>query len=94
MSEQIVTSAPDPNEYFPAREAGIIIGGPTKPIRPETLAVWRVRRRRDNKTGPAFVKILGAVRYRRADLEEFLASCRSEGPKPQPPKRKYTRRKR
>ncbi len=44
-------------------------------VSPRTLATWRVRAR-----GPAFVKVGGAVRYRLADLEAYVASrLRAEG---------------
>ena len=40
-------------------------------IRPKTLCRWRFERR-----GPAYVKIGGTVRYRRADLTDFVARNR------------------
>ncbi len=40
-------------------------------VSPNTLANWRVLGQ-----GPPFVKVGRAVRYRRADLDAFLESCR------------------
>ncbi|MFR0574154.1 helix-turn-helix domain-containing protein [Bifidobacterium boum] len=40
-------------------------------VTPATLATWRARH-----TGPAYVKLGHAVRYRTADLEAFIDSRR------------------
>ena len=37
-------------------------------VRPSTLTTWR-----SNGQGPAYVKLGGLVRYRRADLDAFIA---------------------
>jgi hypothetical protein len=40
-------------------------------LQPKTVCRWRWERR-----GPAYVKLGGAVRYRRADLADFIARNR------------------
>ncbi|MFZ5564615.1 MAG: helix-turn-helix transcriptional regulator [Thermodesulfobacteriota bacterium] len=45
-------------------------------IKPNTVEVWRTQGR-----GPRFVKLGGAVRYRTADLEAFIAAS-LRGPDP------------
>jgi hypothetical protein len=52
-------------------EAGRYLGGGSKPIAPRTL-----QRQRLEGKGPVFVKIGGAVRYRRSDLDEYIAANR------------------
>jgi hypothetical protein len=46
-------------------EAAELIG-----VKPVTLTFWRTRKR-----GPAFIKLGGLVRYRRADLEAFVKNA-------------------
>ncbi|AXX32043.1 helix-turn-helix domain-containing protein [Actinosynnema pretiosum subsp. pretiosum] len=45
----------------------------------ETLKYWRARRR-----GPAWIKVGGGVRYRREDVEQYLAANTQQ---PRPPRR-------
>jgi len=49
-------------------EAARLLGG-TVPISIRTLAGWRV-----HGTGPAYVRVGGAVRYRRTDLDAWLTA--------------------
>ncbi len=57
-------SAAPPKELLTTAEAAEFLA-----IEPTTLERWRGR-----KTGPNFVKIGGAVRYRIADLQAYLTS--------------------
>lgn len=50
------------------REAAALLG-----VTQSTLNFWRVQRR-----GPAFVKLGHAVRYRRADIDAYIAASRRE----------------
>jgi predicted DNA-binding transcriptional regulator AlpA len=53
-----------------------------------TLAKWRLRR-----TGPAYLKLGGRVRYRAEDIEAWMDSCRINPTEQPAPKRKHTKRK-
>ena len=60
-------------------------------IKVGTLNVWRCRKR----YALPFVKIGKSVKYKRSDIEKFIASRTFSGVDPDPearPKRKYTRR--
>ena len=39
------------------------------------LSIPWLRRARREKFGPRYLKVVGLIRYRREDLEDFLASC-------------------
>ena len=45
-----------------------------KQIPEKTLAQWRYLGK-----GPRYLKLVGHVRYRRSDVEEWLASCERTG---------------
>ncbi|ATE58377.1 MULTISPECIES: helix-turn-helix domain-containing protein [Actinosynnema] len=49
----------------------------------ETLKYWRARRR-----GPAWVKVGAAVRYRREDVEQYLAANTQQPRSPQQSRRR------
>jgi len=55
-------TTPTPAEMLNERDAADLLG-----LRPPTLRAWRFQRR-----GPAFVRLGRSVRYKRADLLEFL----------------------
>jgi hypothetical protein len=59
------------DDMLDEHEAGRYLGGGSKPIAPRTLQRQRLEGR-----GPAFVKIGAAVRYRRSDLDAYIASNR------------------
>lgn len=59
------------DEMLDEFEAGKYLGGREKPIAPRTLQRQRLEGR-----GPVFIKIGAAVRYRRADLDEYIAANR------------------
>ncbi len=76
---------PAANESRPITPAPI--NGPSLPDAPELLnehqvakflqlSVASVRRWRLFRTGPKYLKIGAAVRYRREDVEDWLSSCR------------------
>jgi predicted DNA-binding transcriptional regulator AlpA len=50
-------------------------------LKPDTLCVWRSTRRPHQ---PAYVKLGRAVRYRRADLESYLAARTVSASEPGP----------
>lgn len=54
---------------FSEGAAAAYIGGADAPVSPRTLQRWR-----QEGVGPAFVKLGRAVRYRREDLDSFLAN--------------------
>ncbi len=57
------------DQLFDAEAAGVYLGG-TKPIAKQTLAIWRVYEK-----GPRFIRLSGkAIRYRRSDLDAWLAA--------------------
>lgn len=51
-------------------QAGRYMGGKASPVSPRTLQRWRME-----GTGPSFVRIGRLVRYRRADLDQWLNGC-------------------
>ena len=51
--------------------AGRYLGGDDKPISPRSL-----QRKRQDGTGPAFIKVGRLVRYRQSDLDTWLAGQR------------------
>ena len=59
------------SEVFDEHEAGRYLGGNASPISPRTL-----QRQRQTGDGPPFIKVGGAVRYLRADLDRYLAERR------------------
>ena len=61
-----MSTAPEraPREFMDEVEAGELLG-----ISPRTLQAWRVR----GTAGPRFCKIGRSVRYRRRDIEAWLA---------------------
>jgi hypothetical protein len=59
------------DEMFNEYEAGRYLGGDANPI-----AVRTLQRKRLQGDGPPFVKIGGAVRYRRSDLDQYIAQRR------------------
>lgn len=50
--------------------AGQYIGGEGNPVSPRTLQRWR-----EQKIGPAYLKISHLVRYRKSQLDAYLANC-------------------
>ncbi len=58
-----------PDDLLDRKEAAKYLGG-TKPLAVGTLAVWDCTKRYDLKP----VKVGRSVRYRRADLDQFLLS--------------------
>jgi len=56
------------NELLDPVEAGRHIGG-TQPVSPHTLSNWRIQ-----GSGPTYVRVGGAVRYRRTDLDAWLTA--------------------
>jgi hypothetical protein len=59
------------HELYDETEAGRYLGGNANPISPRTL-----QRQRQTGDGPTFVKVGGAVRYLRSDLDRYLADQR------------------
>jgi hypothetical protein len=59
------------DEVYDEHEAGRYLGGSANPISPRTL-----QRQRQTGEGPTFVKVGGAVRYLRSDLDRYLADQR------------------
>jgi hypothetical protein len=60
-------------QLYDEEAAGTYLGGSSRPISKRTLQRWRI-----TGTGPNFVKIGHAVRYRQQDLEDWVArQCRS-----------------
>ena len=59
------------DEMLDEFEAGRISGGTANPI-----AVRTLQRKRLAGDGPPFVKLGGAVRYRRSDLDLWIQQCR------------------
>jgi hypothetical protein len=55
-------------DVFDPEAAGVYLGG-SKPISKQTLAIHRLR-----GTGPRFVKVGRLVRYRRSDLDAWIAA--------------------
>lgn len=60
------TNIPSPENLLNEKQAAEILG-----LSPRTLQKWRVI-----GGGPGFCKLLGAVRYSRADLNEFVERSR------------------
>lgn len=58
------------SERFEPQAAGVYLGG-SQPFSPKTLANWRTK-----GTGPRYRKVGGRVLYDKADLDEWLDSCR------------------
>ena len=57
------------SEFFDANEAGVYLGGASKPIPYQTLANWRTA-----GNGPKFARLNGRmIRYRRSDLDAWLS---------------------
>jgi hypothetical protein len=54
-------------ELYDEHAAARYLGGSDKP-----LSVRKLQRMRLEGSGPAYIKLGAAVRYRQADLEEFL----------------------
>lgn len=48
--------------------AAVYLGGERRPFSENTLRIWRVEGR-----GPAYLRIMGRIRYRRSDLDKFIA---------------------
>lgn len=67
-AQQTSTDHPARKLRFNEHEAAAYLGFP-----PGTLRGWRHQRR-----GPAWLKLLGAVRYDRDDLDKFIAASRVE----------------
>ena len=61
--------APVVDDILDERATGIYLGGTRRPISPRTLQRWRQTGR-----GPLFVRLGSQIRYRKADLESWLAS--------------------
>ena len=57
------------DEIFDERRAGVYLGGENKPISPRTFQRWR-----QHGTGPRFVRVGSLIRYRRADLDQWLST--------------------
>lgn len=62
---------PDDTLLMNEIDAARYLGGERTPISVRTLQHWRV-----TGGGPAFLKIGAAVRYRKADLDDYLGRCR------------------
>jgi hypothetical protein len=60
------------NDLLTPAEAASHLGG-SAPLSQQTLAQWR-----SADTGPAYLKVGGQVRYRRADLDRWLDQQRQE----------------
>lgn len=57
------------DDLLSAAEAGVFLGGTSKPLSYQTLANWRTA-----GTGPRFTRLNGRmIRYRRSDLQAWLA---------------------
>ena len=54
-----------PSNYLNEKEVSELTG-----IAVKTLQSWRWRR-----TGPSFLKLGGAIRYRREDIQAYMESC-------------------
>jgi hypothetical protein len=71
---RITATAPPPTasvriELFDERGAGLYVGGTDCPISPRTMQRWR-----QQGTGPRFLRVGNLVRYRRADLDQWLST--------------------
>lgn len=62
------------SDLLTADEAGRYLGGESRPIPLDTLSYWRKCGR-----GPSFLKLgkgrSARIRYRRADLDDWLSEC-------------------
>ena len=58
------------DELFDEVQGGIYIGGKDSPISPRTMQRWRLEGR-----PPKFLKIASMVRYRKSELDAYLAGC-------------------
>lgn len=56
------------DDLFDTKEACVYLGGERRPFSENTLRIWRVEGR-----GPDFHRLGGRVRYRRSDLDKFIA---------------------
>lgn len=59
------------SDMLPAVAAGAYLGGEDEPVPDRTLRQWRYL-----GVGPAYVKVGRHVRYRRSDLDAFIAEHR------------------
>ena len=57
------------DDLLSAAEAGVLLGGASRPLSYQTLANWRTA-----GNGPKFTRLNGRmIRYRRSDLQTWLA---------------------
>jgi hypothetical protein len=56
-------------------------------LKPQTLAKWRLRR-----TGPAYLKLGGKIRYRVEDIEAWMTASRIDPAQQPPAPRKHRKR--
>jgi len=58
-----------PSQLLDPQSAAIYLGGIEKPLSVLTLSDWRVK-----NIGPAWIRVGRLCRYRKSDLDEWLAS--------------------
>lgn len=69
-STQATQATPDPeDDLLTETEAGEYLGGKKDPVKPTTLQIWRST----NRYSLPYIKVGRLVRYRRSDLDAFLA---------------------
>lgn len=69
MNTQIELEVPNGAVLLNEIQAGRYLGGKATPVSARTLQRWRME-----GVGPLFVRIGRLVRYRRTDLDEWLAA--------------------